>query len=64
MYVTGSGFKLQVSPSGATWDRDQDGFLLRGFFFYWGCVLADLFLPSSPGSSRIGVIDAMVIFSI
>jgi len=26
---------------GGTWDLDPDGFLLRVFFFYGGCVLAD-----------------------
>ena len=71
---------------GGTWDLDPDGFLLRGFFFYEGCVLADWSPPSpledfsfpplvgvvlitpkgveSPGSGRIGVIGALVIFSI
>ena len=33
-----SGFKLQASyngsPSGATWDRDPDGFVLRVFFVF------------------------------
>ena len=70
---------------GGTWDRTPDGFLLRGFFFYGGCVLADQSPPpplewlpfpplvaavlittkgaESPGSSRIGVIGALVFFS-
>jgi len=46
-YDEGSGFKLQFyyhgSPSGGTWDRDPDGFLLWAF-----CLTGDVSLRTNP----------------
>jgi len=54
---------------GGTWDRAPDGSLFRVLFFLFflrgvAAVLITTKGDESPGSSRMGVIGALVIFSI